>query len=317
MKKIVIIAVYFGDLPSNYRLFLKSVEGNPSIDFKIFTDQKLHSSISNLEYLRMDLDKLNKLVKTKLSDDFFVSKPYKCCDYKPVYGILFEDYISEYDFWGHCDLDVVLGDLRTFLTDSILNSYDKILPLGHLSLYRNSKDVNERYMDEGSLVGNYREVFSTDKNCFFDESPGMVQIYYKHHYPFYDKRIFADISTKHKRFVLALGDKNYDNQIFYWEDGHVYRAFEVDGVMNREEFAYIHFQKRKHLKDFVKNGNARSFFICDKGFIEKEVGLPTISEIKKYNRCFGKNYEYLEGKSKRISGRLKREYKKLKDMVLK
>lgn len=317
MKKIVILAVYFGDLPSNFRLFLKSVKENPSIDFKVFTDQKILSPLSNLKFVGMDLNKLNMLVKAKLGENYYVCKPYKCCDFKPVYGILFEDYIQKYDFWGHCDLDVIFGDLRKFFTDSILETYDKILPLGHLSLYRNTKEVNDRYMDDGSLVGSYWEVFSTDRSYYFDEQDGIGRIYYKHNYPFYDKRVFADISFKHKRFVLALGDKNYNNQVFYWEDGHIYRAFEICGKINREEFAYIHFKKRGYLEDLIMDEDARSFFICDKGFIQKEIGLPSVSEMQKYNRFFGKKYERLEAIYRRIRGKLKREYERFKNGISK
>jgi len=42
-------------------------------------------------------------------------------------GLIFEDYVAGYDFWGHCDLDVVWGDIRKFLHTRILSDSDIIL----------------------------------------------------------------------------------------------------------------------------------------------------------------------------------------------
>ncbi len=313
MKKIAIISVYFGKMPSNYDLLLKSIQENPSIDFKIVTDQKKQSSLPNLEYICMGLGELNKLVKLKIGDGFGISRPYKCCDFKPVYGILFEDYVLGYDFWGHCDIDLIFGDLRKFISDDILNRYDKILPLGHLSLYRNTKTVNNRYKENGSLVGTYKEVFSSNESCYFDEQNGIGRIYYKNKYPYYDRRVFADISFMHKRFVLAFNDKNYKNQIFYWENGHIYRAFALNGTIKREEFAYIHFKKRKYLKNLVKNNSAKSFYICDDGFIEKMVGLPSIKDIKKYNKYHGGLFELCEARYRRLRNKINKVTASLKE----
>ena len=305
MKKIVIIGVYFGKFPQNYDLWLKSCEFNPTIDFKVVTDQKVKAKIKNLEYINMTLTDFNNKMKEKIGKDFNISTAYKCCDFKPVYGIILQDYISNYDFWGHCDFDMIFGNIRKFITDDVLNMYDKILPLGHLCLYRNNDMVNNRYKEEGSIVGDYKEVFSSSKNFAFDEMNGIAQIYYKNKYPFYDERIFADISIIRKRFTLAQKDKNYNNQVFYWEDGSVYRAFERNKKIVIEEFIYIHFKQRKYMKIFPNKQEFNSFYICDDGFLYKERGIPTIDDINKYNKYPGFIIELLE----KIRYRIKKEIK--------
>lgn len=310
MKRIVIISVYFGKMPNNHRLFLKSIEKNPCIDFKIFTDQRIQSKLQNLEYILLDIKELNRLIKQKLGKEFNIKRPYKCCDYKPVYGIIFEDYIKQYDFWGHCDMDLIFGDIKKFVTDDILEKYDKILPLGHLSIYRNTKEVNNRYKEDGSIVGDYREVFSSEENHYFDEQDGIGRIYQKNNYPFYDKRVFADISFMHKNFMLAFNDRNYNRQVFYWEDGCVYRAFVLNGAVKREEFAYIHFKKRKYMKDLVKNDNVRSFYICNRGFIEKGVGLPSLKDMRKYNRSHGEIYGFFDVRYRRLRNKINKKIEK-------
>lgn len=281
------MSVYFGKMPNHFNLLLESIRKNPTVDFIIFTDQKLISRIKNLRYIHITLKQLDTRIKQKLSPDFMLNTPYKCCDYKPVYGIIFDDYIKDYDFWGHCDLDLIFGDIRKFITDDILNKYDKILPLGHLSLYRNNIIVNNRYTSNGATCGNYQKVFSSNKHFAFDEWRGIMAIYYKNKFPFYDKRVFADISILRKRFTLALNDKNYKQQVFYWEDGHIYRAFEEDNDILRNEFMYIHFKQRKYLRNLVKEQKFRSYYICDKGFIDKKVGLPSRKDITKYNKYHG------------------------------
>ena len=265
MKKIVIIGVYFGVFPKNYNLWLKSCEYNSTIDFKIFTDQDMKSNIKNVEYIKIDLNQFDKLIKKKIGKQYGIKYAYKCCDYKPAYGVILEDYIKKYDFWGHCDFDLIFGDLRKFITDDILTNYDKILPLGHLSIYRNTKKVNNRFKNNGSICGDYKEVFSTNKSFAFDEINGMGQIYYKNNYTFYDKRIFADISIIHKRFTLALGDKNFKKQVFYWENGHVYKSYLEDKTIKTEEYAYIHFKKRKYLNILFDYNKHNSFYICNDG----------------------------------------------------
>ena len=41
----------------------------------------------------------------------------KLCDYKPAYGLIFEDELIGYDYWGFCDTDILLGDIYQFLED--------------------------------------------------------------------------------------------------------------------------------------------------------------------------------------------------------
>jgi hypothetical protein len=36
-----------------------------------------------------------------------IRNPYKICDWKPFYGHIFREYLVAYDFWGHCDMDII------------------------------------------------------------------------------------------------------------------------------------------------------------------------------------------------------------------
>ena len=82
--------------------------------------------------------KIYKLVlKSILIIPVVLHKPYKLCDYRICYGAVFQDFIKNYDFWGFCDIDLLWGNIRTFITEGILNKYDKIGFQGHSTLVRN------------------------------------------------------------------------------------------------------------------------------------------------------------------------------------
>jgi hypothetical protein len=75
----------------------------------------------------------------------------RLCDVGPAYGLIFVDAIEGFDFWGHCDMDLVFDDIRRFLTPDILQAYTKVLIHGHLSLHRNRDDVNHYFEIEAPM----------------------------------------------------------------------------------------------------------------------------------------------------------------------
>lgn len=283
-NSICVLGVYFGKLPAYFNLWLKSCEYNPKIDFIIFTDNQIIDLPPNVTVYKTSLKEIKDRASDVLGFEAALTTPYKCCDFRVIYGCIFREYIQGYTFWGHCDFDMIFGDIRAFLTDKILENNDKVLPLGHLSLYRNTEECNCRYKSDGSRVGSYKEVFTNPKNLAFDETNGIYSIYIANGYPMYKERVFADISMIYKRFRLALADKNYKYQAFYWENGKVYRAYYNKGKIYTEEFIYIHFKKRLDFSiDFDVKSTA-SFYITQYGFIPKN-GEVTLEDIKKYNPC--------------------------------
>lgn len=310
-RKIIILSAYFGQVPSCMRLFIKSCSHNKGIEYIFFTDQIIANTPENVRIIKMTLEEFSLLASKKLGiKKIYLKKPYKCCDFKPTYGTIFEDYIKGYEFWGHCDFDLVFGDVLGVIPEDAWKKYDKILPLGHLSFYRNTKTVNSRYRKEGSKVGSYDKVFTTDESRAFDEYGGIISIYNANNYPFYKEKVFADISDIHKRLKIAnipktdmkyklpLSPQNYKYQVFYWENGKAYRAYydTKDKTIKQEEYAYIHFKNGKNLRVHIKDvAKCESFYITRNGFIEKKVGVrPSLSDIKELNPYKGFIYEKTE-----------------------
>ena len=137
--QIAVISVYFGKWVPYHKLWLKSCECNPEIDFFVIGDQKMDDLPNNVHIINISLNEIRALASQKLGRDISLKTPYKLCDYKPMYGLIFEEYLQGYDYWGHCDMDMIFGNISKFLkmyevesmrNSSILDTYRSIgIPL--------------------------------------------------------------------------------------------------------------------------------------------------------------------------------------------
>lgn len=319
MNKIAIIVVYFGKFPNYFPLWLKSCGKNPTVDFFIVTDQELNVPYDNIIVKNMQLSDLQKKATAVLGFEAALANPYKCCDYKPLYGVLFADILKGYDYWGHCDIDLIFGDLQYFFDKYDLYSYDKFGTLGHLALYKNSDKMNNSYK---TIYGNldYRKVFTDDKNYAFDELGGIYRIHKHMNVCLFTKRIFVDIATIYKRYriidVYSLDERptNYAVQTFSWENGKTYHVFESKDGIRKQEYIYIHFQKRANYEIQQNLLEVNKFYITNHGFFPAANKILTCEEILKLNPYKGKMYEAIEGKynllSRRVKSFIKRKFVK-------
>ncbi len=172
MHSIVFIIPYIGSLPWYFPYFLHSCKYNPSIDFILLTDhhEKIESP-PNLKILNYTIKQFNADASKSLGFNIAVQNSYKLCDFKPAYGIIFSELIKKYDFWGYCDIDIIWGNVRSFMTDEILTEYDVISArhdylTGCFALYRNNKEMQELFMQSKD----YKKVFASNKNFYFDET---------------------------------------------------------------------------------------------------------------------------------------------------
>ncbi|MGM1032029.1 MAG: DUF6625 family protein [Bacillota bacterium] len=281
MSKVAIICVYFGKLPSWFNLWLKSCQHNQKFNWLLITDDnEEYDYPENVKRVPFSFFDVKKLFNEKLKMDVNINDPYKICDFKPAFGALFDDYLEDYTHWGHCDLDMIFGDLGVFVNDDVLNKYDKVLKWGHLSIYKNNDIVNNYFkLTRPDL--DYKSVFSNSVHYGFDESNGIEKILKYHGIEIYYKECIADIQANRQKFKLVNG-KNYDKQIFYWKDGKIYQDYYENGMRSKREFAYIHFQKRKLPCNQIEN-NANQFLITPDGFYNTDVYNIEDNIYEKYN----------------------------------
>lgn len=296
MKKIVFICPYFGKLPNTFELWLKTCSKNQTIDWLLFIDDKTQYQFPNnvkVNYILFS-DLRNKIKEKYKGINVKIENPYKLCDYKPLYGDIFSEYIEEYDFWGYCDLDCIFGNLRNFFTDELLSNYDRLLFLGHMSLYRNTKEVVERYKIEWNGK-NYKDMLENKANIAFDESYKDISIntiYRDNNFKIYRENIYADISCLSFHFRIVDNtkiknkkEKRNSSQLFLWNNGNLYSKKIEKGKVITKEYCYVHFQKRKVAVKISNIESCESFIFRPNEFIEGNIS--DIEDIKRNKKtCF-------------------------------
>lgn len=270
MRSIAFIIPYFGNLPEYYPLWLYSCAQNPTIDFYVFTDDRSTFNYpTNVHQISMSFEEVKQRLQSQFVFSISLERPYKLCDYKPVYGSAFADYLKNYDFWGHCDLDLIWGNIRHFFTDDLLDAHDRILWQGHCSLYRNTEKVNKYYCTLPSCgCMDWKLVYSTPANQSFDEyaehnGGGLSLIMERNGVPMYKEWIFADLAVGLRRFQCSYTENQFYTTdadslgCFFARDSQgLYLHYRKNGEFRTQEFLYCHFQKRAlSLKDSFSNQN--------------------------------------------------------------
>lgn len=267
MKTIVVIFPYFGKLPVQYQMWRASALRNPSVDFMFFTNADVEPA-KNIIVHKMQFCDFQQIVQKAFDIPIILDRPYKLCEYKQAYGYILQDYIKGYDFWGFGDLDLVYGDIRVFLTDSVLE-HKFLLGWGHLTLLHNDEDTNTYFMKEISGYQNYQDAFTTSKITFFDE------------YGFYgcsdkwrDCRPedcwlewpFDNASKPKESYHFNSMTRGWQQVIFEHIDSKLYMLRFNSGKLEKKESLYAHFQHRGFMKDEVKDYN--HFLVTPKAIID-------------------------------------------------
>ncbi len=282
-NSILLICVYMGKLPFWMPAFLVSCEYNQDINWFIVSNQSIPGEIpANVEFVNMSIRDFNILASDTLNFNVDIKSDYayKINDIKVAYGEMFAEQIKKFVFWGYCDIDVVWGNIRKFITKEILDEYDVITSRvkrisGHFCLFKNRKEINELYRG----IENIEEMMQDSVNHAIDEN--ITDYYMQIIKPNWFHRVIFYYRLKNSRHpklkiywnkVLttsgahqrALGEGIANS--FLWKEG---KTFSAD---RKNEFMYIHFHKMKQSMDtidFSYRDMPSSFIINRKGFFAK------------------------------------------------
>lgn len=143
---------------------------------------------SNVRHVSVTWNELVDRVSNRLFDGKDLSRVrsggmFKVVDYKPLFACLFPELVKGYDWWGHIDNDMILGNVGKFLTQEVLQSsdiitaYEHLATYGPLTLYRNANVTNELFrLAEKPL----EELYATPKPLHLDEwGAGFPKMYGK------------------------------------------------------------------------------------------------------------------------------------------
>jgi hypothetical protein len=144
---IAFIVPWFGSWPGWMPAFLLTCGLNPDVTWIIPTDELPLHAPRNVHFVNITLGEISERASRVLGFPVNIGSAYKLCDFKPLYGMIFEPELRGFDFWGHSDLDILWGSVRSFITPAITDRFDVICGsdsgvIGHCTLYRNCGDVS-------------------------------------------------------------------------------------------------------------------------------------------------------------------------------
>lgn len=287
MKKIILICAFFGKLPENrFQITLDTCAKNTTINWLLITDDTTEFNYpKNVQVCYMSFEKLKKLINFKLNVkldlkvETKLDDPYKLCDYRPLFGVIFENYISDFDFWGYSDLtDVLYGDIRKFIPNELLDKNDKINYLGHFTLFRNNPEVNTRFKIEFNDGLNLKKILGSNESFAFDElgKHSITQIYFENKFKAAHVDNFcADISPMRFAFQLSKYDEKlvqyYEPKkpmVITWRNGNLLAQSVEKNKIVSSELGYVHFQKREVINKLSGTSQKSAFIFTPYGILD-------------------------------------------------
>lgn len=276
MKRGVFIIPYFGSLPYYFPLWMHTASYSKRFDFWIFTnDRSVVSKATNVKIFYQSFEEFTRSVQSNFDFRLGLTTPRKLCDFKPTYGFVFEEQISQYDYWGFCDVDLLWGDIDNLVP--LDNGFDKLYVHGHMTLLKNTPEMNRLFMKPVKGYESYVSLLSAEENHVFDEpSDGLnINLIAQHEgiKSYFDYKL-ADINPFSYLFRIASYDylsvckkgrlvtfPSKKKMLFYWQEGNL-EKFELndDGSISHESVRYFHFQKRE-LKIEKGVESAKSFIV--------------------------------------------------------
>lgn len=265
-SSVAFLIPYFGKWPDWMDIYIDSIERNATIDFHFITDCDAEiTNASNVFFHPTTFEAYIKLAQEKIGAEINIPDAYKVCDLRPFFGIIHEDIIANYDFFGWTDIDLLFGDIRSFYTDDILNSHDvlssqEVRLSGHCSLLRNS----EKYKTIGYQIYNWQGALNNPLFIGIDEH-GMTNALCM---TFWDKLsekvnmpwIASLFAWRRKKKMKPYYFKEQYTTPFIplpWLDGSVnsdqpaewyYEKGIVTNERDERDFMYIHFMNFKSSK---------------------------------------------------------------------
>jgi hypothetical protein len=274
IPKITLIIPYFGKFPEISKLFFLTCRYNSNLHFLLLCDQKKPANLPpNVEYIYFTLKDFCKLASQKLGIKITIRFPYKLCDFKPMYGIIFEEYLERSTFWGYCDVDMIFGNTTDFLNTNIFTNYEIITSRketlsGNFTLYKNSERLNNLYLQSDcwkQIVKNPWYVFSFPEKFKPAGKPVSGNLFYRLMKIIYRPQLkntnvpdmnaiiclHPEISVHYGNFMLSdmlLKNRDISKWEMDWEKG------ELTEKISGRKYLYFHFYFLKNKKNYILPG---------------------------------------------------------------
>ncbi|WP_223549286.1 DUF6625 family protein [Aestuariivivens sp. NBU2969] len=234
---IAFIVPYYGKWPVWFPAFLVSCKNNSSITWLFFSDCDITiDKPNNVIFYKSSLGDLKNLISITVGFEVSLLSAYKVCEFRPAFGDVFSKYIKDYDFWGFCDVDIIWGDIRKFITPKLLADYDILTALpqkiaGHFTIFKNTTKNNQLY----AYKETYKKLFKDTVYRRFDE------------YGF--TGVIAELDKNNKvnicweplvldQGIKAVNHQEYLLDVWEYDNGKIYTLNKGSRV---KEYMYLHF----------------------------------------------------------------------------
>lgn len=315
---------YFGKFNNYFPLFLKSCGLNKDFHWLIITDDKSpYHYPENVQVIFLEFFKLRRQIQEKFDFPIFLDYAYKLCDFRPAYGYIFEEYISQYQYWGYCDCDLIFGNLDRLLTPLLEQNFDKLFASGHMTIFRNTRENNRRFFENCGEKSFYRKALSSPEGCWFDEDcydENIHTIFLNAQAKVYTKNMALNTAVDYSQFYLApyvdhifkFQVMPYERALYVWNRGELEKTTQDENkCLKTEAYLYMHFQLR-YMKCPEDVLSAPIFQIYPNGFREMKA-YPVTSEQWRHLTRRAFNLHYFRRKWSNLSKRLRnRKWKEKK-----
>lgn len=138
------LVIWLGPFPWSMGFFLASCKRNPHFMWLLITDQARPADCpQNVQVVPVTAEELAARFRAVTGIPVTLPPAYRLCDLRPIFGEVFAEELRGYSHWGHCDLDVIFGDIGRFFTRKRLQRYDVLTAdaswiCGPCTLYRNA-----------------------------------------------------------------------------------------------------------------------------------------------------------------------------------
>src|SRR5262249_20641845 len=153
---------------------------------------------------------------------------------KPCMGLLHEEDIRDFPFFGFSDIDVIYGRIARFYSEAVLAETDVVSThperiSGHFAVFRNTRAIRHAF----ERIPGYHQRLEEADNAALDEVP-------------YRDAFVSSSATERTRFVEQYanvlgkrgwhdGTMNYPGR-WFWQRGRLTNDRDGD-----REFLYLHF----------------------------------------------------------------------------
>jgi hypothetical protein len=236
-----LVVPYFGERPPYLPLVVRSMAGNPDVHWLLITDEPVPDAPPNVSVQLCEFRDLAARIQSHFDFEICLESPYKLCDFRPAFGEVFAEELTGFDFWGHCDLDVIFGRIRDHLPPEAFE-FDKVLIQGNFALYRNTPEAAGWFRHEVGRIS-YREVMTTPAAQHFDEMAGMHHVLEDLGVPYWQDDVIFDLWFRRYR-TRAEHPAGHDPRRYAWEQGEICEYRLDGGDVVRRTALLIHLQKR-------------------------------------------------------------------------